>query len=156
MTRAQLTVPTDWDDITSEWMTAAIGGRHPDAEIDAVTVGLRDDGTNRRARLDLSYAKGSGPATVFAKAADPAHVALHKLTSGLFHEPLLFDSGVALPVDCPAVYAALIDTAGDNFCLIMEDLDDWRALGKDSPQLDRRPRRPSNRSPAPHRRRLPR
>ncbi|WP_024804544.1 phosphotransferase [Nocardia sp. BMG51109] len=122
MKRADLTVPADWDDITPEWMTAAIGHRHPGAEVSDVTVRMRDDGTNRRARLGLSYAKGSGPATIFAKATDPSHNAIHKLTSGLFHEPRLFDSGVALPIECPAVYAALIDTANETFCLVMEDL----------------------------------
>lgn len=122
MDRTELTVPQDWGDITPEWMTAAIGGHHPDAEIGEVSVRLRDDGTNRRARLGLTYTKGTGPATVFVKATDPAHTALHKLTSGLFHEPRLFNSGVPLPVDHPAVYAAPIDTAGDTFCLVMEDL----------------------------------
>ncbi|WP_280273090.1 phosphotransferase [Nocardia wallacei] len=122
MDRAELTVPQDWDDITPEWMTAALGGRHPDAEIGEVRVRLRDDGTNRRARLALTYAKGTGPATVFVKATDPAHTPLHKLTSGLFHEPRLFDAGVPLPVDHPTVYAAPIDTAADRFCLVMEDL----------------------------------
>ncbi|MQY23633.1 protein kinase family protein [Nocardia macrotermitis] len=122
MKRSELTVPKDWGDVTPQWMTAAISGRHPGAEVEKVTLRLRDDGTNRRARLALSYARGSGPATVFVKAADPAHVALHKLTSGLFHEPRLFGSEVSLPVDCPAVYAAPIDVSADNFCLVMEDL----------------------------------
>jgi hypothetical protein len=36
-----------------------------------VTVEGRDDGTNRRARLGVTYAAGSGPATVFVKAVDP-------------------------------------------------------------------------------------
>jgi hypothetical protein len=117
-----LSVPNDWDDITPEWMTCVLTQHHPDVEVDAVTVELRDDGTNRRARLGVTYAQGTGPTTVFVKGADPAHNAMHKLTSGLFHEPRLFNSGVSLPVDCPLVYAALIDDATDNFCLVMEDL----------------------------------
>ncbi|MEV3964681.1 phosphotransferase [Nocardia sp. NPDC050193] len=122
MIRSEMAVPRDWGDITPEWMTAAIGVHHPGAEVEKVTVDLRDDGTNRRVRPALSYAEGPGPATVFAKATDPAHVALHKLTSGLFHEPRLFGTGVTLPVDCPLVYAALMDPADDSFCLVMEDL----------------------------------
>lgn len=120
--RSEMAVPRDWGDITPEWMTAAISAHHPGARVGKVTVDLRDDGTNRRVRLGLHYAEGSGPASVFAKATDPAHIALHKLTSGLFHEPRLFGTAVALPVDHPLVYAALMDPGNDSFCLVMEDL----------------------------------
>lgn len=58
----------------------------PGAEVGDVAVSLRDDGTNRRARLALTYSAGSGPATVFAKAVHPAHADLGALTSGLFHD----------------------------------------------------------------------
>jgi hypothetical protein len=113
-------------------MSAVINRHHPDAEVSDVTVALRDDGTNRRARLALTYASGNGPATVFVKAADPAHNAMHKITSGLFHEPRLFNSGLTMPVDCPLVYAALIDTAAENFCLVMEDLSNRGADMRDA------------------------
>ncbi|MYR06849.1 phosphotransferase [Gordonia sp. SID5947] len=122
MTQAPLMIPSDWSDITPEWMSAVLGPNHPGAEVSAVSVQLRDDGTNRRARLGVSYANGTGPASVFAKAVDPEHVVLHKMTSGLFHEPRLFDSGVSLPIETPLVYAALIDADADNFCLVMEDM----------------------------------
>ncbi len=117
-----LAVPTDWNEITPEWMTSALGNHFPDATIDGVTVELRDDGTNRRARLRLSYAAGTGPNTVFVKAADPAHKDLIRLTSGMFHEPRLFSSGIRLPLEHPIVYTALIDEAAYDFVLVMEDL----------------------------------
>ncbi|MCV7283445.1 phosphotransferase [Mycolicibacterium flavescens] len=122
MTAAELSLPRSWDEITPSWMTAALGNHFPGATVDGVTVALRDDGTNRRARLALTYAAGSGPATVFAKAVDPDHAELVALTSGLFHEPRLFSSDVELPLDHPAVYAALIDEPGSNFVMIMEDV----------------------------------
>lgn len=122
MTAAELSLPRNWDEITPGWMTAVLGEHFPGATVDRVTVALRDDGTNRRARLALTYSAGSGPATVFAKAVDPDHAELVALTSGLFHEPRLFSSGVTLPLDHPAVYAALIDEPGSNFLLIMEDV----------------------------------
>ncbi|KUH93502.1 phosphotransferase [Mycobacterium sp. IS-1556] len=103
-------------------MTAALAEHFPGATVERVTVALRDDGTNRRARLALTYSAGSGPATVFAKAVDPDHAELVALTSGLFHEPRLFSSGVTLPLDHPTVYAALIDEPGSNFLMIMEDV----------------------------------
>ncbi|MGH3677119.1 MAG: phosphotransferase [Mycobacterium sp.] len=103
-------------------MTAAIRLHHPDAVVGDVSVRLRDDGTNRRARLALRYTVGSGPATVFVKAVDPAHRDLIRLTSGLFHEPRLFNSGVVLPLEHPKVYAAVIDEPAEDFILVMEDL----------------------------------
>jgi aminoglycoside phosphotransferase (APT) family kinase protein len=113
-------------------MTAAIADHFPGAQVDAVEVALRDDGTNRRARLKLAYSTGGGPATVFAKAVDPAHAELVALTSGLFHEPRLFASGVALPLEHPAVYAAVYDEGTSNFLMIMEDVTARGADPRDS------------------------
>ena len=104
---AELSIPQGWDAISAEWMTAALAGHFPGVQVDDVAVVLRDDGTNRRARLALTYSAGSGPSTVFAKAVDPEHADLVALTSGLYHEPRLFTSGVVLPLDHPTVYTAL-------------------------------------------------
>jgi hypothetical protein len=122
VTANSLSVPKTWDDITPEWMSAALAADHPGAVVQAVTVESRDDGTNRRARLGVTYSAGSGPATVFAKAADPAHKELIRMTSGMFHEPRLFTCGVHLPLEHPVVYAALIDEPDYDFVMIMEDL----------------------------------
>ena len=122
MTLAELSIPQGWEAITPEWMSAALAGHHAGAVVDSVRVVHRDDGTNRRARLELTYSAGSGPATVFAKAVDPAHAELVALTSGLFHEPRLFASGAALPLDHPTVYVALIDEERSDFLMIMEDV----------------------------------
>jgi len=65
-------------------MSAALAADHPGATVEAVTVEGRDDGTNRRARLGVTYSAGDGPATVFAKAADPAHKALIRMTAACF------------------------------------------------------------------------
>ena len=122
MTAPELSVPQGWDEITPEWMTSALTQHFPGVQVDNVQVTLRDDGTNRRARLALSYSAGSGPATVFAKAVDPDHADLVALTSGLYHEPRLFASGVPLPLDHPTVYTAIIDESRRDFLMIMEDV----------------------------------
>jgi aminoglycoside phosphotransferase (APT) family kinase protein len=122
VTLSELSIPGGWDEITPAWMTDALRRHHPDAVVSDVKVVLRDDGTNRRARLGLTYSAGTGPATVFAKAVDPAHAELVALTSGLFHEPRLFNAGVVLPLDHPAVYAAIIDEDASDFLMIMEDV----------------------------------
>lgn len=122
MSAAPLSVPKTWEDITPEWMSVALAGHHPDADVETVTVQVRDDGTNRRARLGVTYRAGSGPSSVFVKAADPAHKELIRMTSGMFHEPRLFTCGARLPLEHPAVYTALIDEADYDFVMVMEDL----------------------------------
>jgi aminoglycoside phosphotransferase (APT) family kinase protein len=122
MTTAELSIPQGWDQITPDWMTAALAGHFPGAKVSDVTVALRDDGTNRRARLALEYSCGTGPSTVFAKAVDPEHADLVALTSGLYHEPRLFSSEVALPLDHPEVYTAIVDEDRRDFLMIMEDV----------------------------------
>jgi len=117
-----VSIPAEWTDITPEWMTAALARRHPDARVAEVELLVRDDGTNCRARFGVRYARGVGPATVFMKKVDPAHVALIEATSGLFHEPRLFASGVSLPVDHPLVYAAIIDEPAKSWLMVMEDV----------------------------------
>ena len=119
---AELRLPQGWDDITPDWMSAALARHHPGVVVSDVSVALRDDGTNRRARLALTYSAGSGPATVFAKAVDPEHADLVALTSGLYHEPRLFTSDIELPLDHPTVYTALIDEDRKDFVMIMEDV----------------------------------
>lgn len=101
-----LAIPQDWDQITPAWMTAALARSHPGAQVESVQVQLRDDGTNRRARLALTYAAGSGPATVFVKAADPAHKELIR-AGDLWQRP---DIAIALAQRYSAAYADL-DTA---------------------------------------------
>lgn len=132
MTTPALQVPTSWDELTPAWMSTALAEHHPGALVDGVTVELRDDGTNRRARLGLTYSVGTGPATVFVKAADPAHKELIRMTSGMFHEPRLFTSGVLLPLEHPMVYTALIDEGTYDFFMVMEDLNARQADPRDS------------------------
>lgn len=122
MSGAALGIPADWDDVTPEWMTAAIRSRHPDATVETVNLVLRDDGTNRRARFALTYGAGSGPPSVFAKAEADAHRHLHARNGNLFNEAALFASGVPLPLDHPLVYLSVLDRPGLDYVIVMEDL----------------------------------
>ena len=117
-----LQIPPTWDEVTPAWMTAALSQSLGDIQVSDVEVLLVDDGTNRRARLGLSYASGTGPNTVFVKAADPDHAKLNLATGGLFNEPRLFASDVALPLDHPKVHTAVIDEPGLDFMMVMEDI----------------------------------
>ena len=92
-------IPASWDELSPAWMTSALAGSYPGVEVSRVDVLLRDDGTNRRARLGLSYRRGEYSSTVFVKAADPAHAKTNARTGGVFNEARLFLSDVPLPLD---------------------------------------------------------
>lgn len=119
--RQQLPIPADWADVDPEWMTAALADRHPGVEVDRVDLVTRDDGTNRRARFALTYAAGSGPERVFAKA-EGVHREVHSRNGNLFNEPDLFASGVPLPVDHPLSYHVVVDRPALDYVIVMEDV----------------------------------
>src|SRR5437016_465612 len=121
---AAIPVPTQWDDVTPEWMTAAIAGLPPDARVAGVNLLLRDDGTNRRARFGLTYAAGTGPSTVFVKAESDVEGRreIHARNGNLFNEPLLFRSGVGLPLEHPHAFAAVVDEPALDYVIVFEDL----------------------------------
>ena len=117
-----LSIPQRWEDISPAWINAAIAARHPDARVERVEILKRDDGTNRRVLLGLSYAAGRGPRTLFLKSNDPAHREVHLRNGNLFNEADLFASATPLPVDHPVVYQAIADREQGSSLLVMEDL----------------------------------
>ncbi len=54
MTVDALGWPTTADDVTPEWLTAALTERHPGTEVDAVEVLERNEVTNAHARLRVT------------------------------------------------------------------------------------------------------
>jgi hypothetical protein len=115
-------IPAKWEQVTPEWMTAAIASRHPDARVDTVTLVTQDDGSNRRARFHLSYSAGRGPESVFLKAHAPGHRIAHLRNGNLFNEARLFAASVPLACDHPLVYKSIVDVLRLDFLLVMEDL----------------------------------
>lgn len=115
-------IPIRWEDVTADWMTAALQSRHPEAKVSRVELVMNDDGSNRRARFRLSYAQGTGPETVFLKAHDADNRVTHLRNGNLWNEARLFASGVEIPADTPLVYKAVVDLLGLDFLLVMEDI----------------------------------
>lgn len=128
----RLRIPRRWEEVTPEWMTAALARDHPHTRVGTVTLVGSDDGTNRRARYALTYAEGSGPDRVFLKAHAPGHRWVHFRNGNLWGEARLFASGVELPVDHPRVYASVVDLLRLDFLLVMEDLLDRAADPRDA------------------------
>jgi hypothetical protein len=119
---AEERVPQQWEQITPEWMTAVLRPRHPGVTIKDVSILMRDDGTNRRARLGLTYVDEPGPPCVFVKAHALAHREAHLRNGNLWNEAWLFSSGAELPLEHPHVYKAIVDKEALDFLLVMEDL----------------------------------
>jgi hypothetical protein len=118
-------VPRSLADLTPAWLTDALAARFPGAVVDAVSVGPVADGTNRRARVELTYSAGAGPSAVFVKIhGRPVHrgalVALGALTT----EARLAASGLALPLPSPQWYAAAIDRSRLRTVVVMADVTD--------------------------------
>ncbi len=118
-----LAVPRRWSDVTADWMTAALAGRHPGAVIGDVRVGPVDDGTNARARVALAYTRGEGPPAVFVKRSGRlvprlALVALRALGT----EARLAASGVVLPLPHPRPYAGGVRPARLGTVVVMDDV----------------------------------
>jgi hypothetical protein len=115
-------IPIRWEDVTADWMTAALQSRLPGVKVGGVELVMNDDGSNRRARFRLSYAQGTGPETVFLKAHDADNRVTHLRNGNLWNEARLFASGVEIPADTPLVYKAVVDLLGLDFLLVMEDI----------------------------------
>lgn len=120
---ALVRVPPSFSGLTPEWVTAALAARWPGCAVDTVTVTDAAEGTNRRARLHLTYRSGSGPDRVFVKLPGRIPHRLALIAAGALHtEARLARSGTALPIEHPEVLAAGIDRPRLRSAMVMEDV----------------------------------
>ena len=116
-------VPDSLAEITSGYMTSALSRCFPGVEVDRVELGEVADGTNRRTRARLSYARGEGPSSVFIKIHGRW---LHRLALVALRawqaEALLAGSNAELPLEHPRFYAAATDRRRVACIVIMEDI----------------------------------
>ena len=118
-----IAVPRRWSDISPSWMTAAVARKLPGVVVSEVRVGRVVDGTNSRARVELSYGAGSGPGSLFVKAGGRlAHRAALAALGAWAAEARLAESGVTLPLEHPLPYAAGIDQLRLSAVVVMEDV----------------------------------
>ncbi|MBV9661770.1 MAG: phosphotransferase [Acidimicrobiales bacterium] len=119
------TVPRRWSDLTPAWMTTALERDFPGVAVAHLEVGDTEEGTNRRARVRLSYSAGTGPETVFVKMPGrPLHrLALAALgASGT--EAFLAASDLQLPLEHPHLYGGAVDQVRMSAVVVMEDVTD--------------------------------
>jgi hypothetical protein len=116
-------VPRSWHELTPAWLTAALAPSCPGAVVAEAEIVAAADGTNRRARVRLSYSAGGGPGSVFVKLHGRMRHRLALVALGAFAaEARLAGSGVALPVERPRPYAAGVDWRALATIVVMEDI----------------------------------
>jgi aminoglycoside phosphotransferase (APT) family kinase protein len=121
------TIPTTADDLTPEWLTAALAARYPGVAVAAVEVVERHELTNAHARIRVTYDEAAGaPAAMFGKVAplDPARRdAIIASGMGVREARFYADLAPALAMRVPAAHVAATDDA-DRFVLLLEDLNE--------------------------------
>lgn len=120
MTAANAPIPVEVDEVTPEWLGAALGW-----EVATVTAVDRHSGTTGRVRVALRWADGGpGPETVFVKLApfDPDQREF-VARSGLGTAEARFYAELAgeVPVRVPTAHASQWDADG-RYAMVLEDL----------------------------------
>jgi hypothetical protein len=125
MNALALTLPNSLDEVTTEWLSAALASRHPGVQVTSVFHGAKIEGTGMKVRLLLDYnAAGHAaglPATMWIKGA------LHEYAKNIraaFQREVLFYREVAplKIVNCPQAYFAQSDEDAGQGIVLMEDL----------------------------------
>ncbi len=128
------TLPVLAEELTPEWVTAALAARHPGVRVSGVEVIERHELTNAHARLRLTYQEPAGaPDMMFCKLppSDPARRQVINAT-GMGRREALFYSALAptAAARVPTVYAAEVSDDG-GFVLLLEDLETTGCLVSD-------------------------
>lgn len=118
-----LSVPQSLADLTPGWLTEAMAVRCPGAVVGKLVIGEVEDGTNRRARVEVAYDEGDGPAAVFVKIHGRAkHRGALLALGALTTEARLAGSGALLPLAHPLPFAAAIDRTKLRTIVVMDDV----------------------------------
>jgi hypothetical protein len=123
-------LPRNPDDVTPEWLTAALRSRGHDVTVQSFRRSAVGEGIGMMSgleRLDVDYATGSGPPVIVLKM--PASNDANRAVAEAFHlyeREVLFYRDVAprSAARTPEVYYADLD--GSDFVLLLEDLSDYR------------------------------
>jgi aminoglycoside phosphotransferase (APT) family kinase protein len=123
-----LTYPAGPEFITPEWLN-----RHCDlgGEVESVSSTTIGEGVGMLGvlgRLQLTYNRGSGPASVIAKLASPHDQVLDLVqTFGFYEREINFYKHTRDTIaNIPSIYHAEVDASGRAFALVLEDLSDCR------------------------------
>jgi hypothetical protein len=121
-----LPFPESAEEITPAWMTAALAGSLPGADVTAVTVLEQHSGTTGRIRLALDHeSEAAGPPSVFVKL-PPFDESQRRLVAAtdMGRREARFYAGPAreTPIRIPAPYYAAAGDEPTEYVMVLEDL----------------------------------
>ncbi len=110
------------------FFTSLLSARFPGAEVASATLVELVEGTNKRARFDLSYSKGQGPPSVFVKAPGRLlnRLALSAL-GALDTEAKLAVGQARLPLEHAELLGGVVGRRCSGSIVLLEDLTTRRA-----------------------------
>jgi hypothetical protein len=118
-----LPVPRRLSDLDPTWMSAALSGRCPGVVVGDVRIGPVEHGTNSRARVALSLARGEGPSSVFVKGPGrPSNRMALLVLGALRTEAVLADHNAGFPLAHPLFYAGGVDWRRAASVVVTEDV----------------------------------
>ncbi|KAF0957699.1 phosphotransferase [Rhodococcus sp. T7] len=123
-------IPTTYQALTPEWLTAVLCRDVPDAAVLSFELGPRDDGSSNRRRVSLTYndagIRAGLPASVFCKAAEQLQnrVILAVLDVARAEAEFYTNVRSQLDIEVPKVWYAGFDPKTFAYLIMMEDLAD--------------------------------
>ncbi len=121
-------VPSSPEDLTPEWLSAALGGRDGSvcvSQVDIVPIGVGVGIMSLLFRLTPTYLSGSGPRSLVAKIAPPYEM-IRMIAAGYrFYQTevgMYRNLSPELRLRPPALFFAAHDPDSDDFVILMEDL----------------------------------
>ncbi len=128
-----LTIPTSKDDLSTNWLNAALHtqgdatfGRIQDVDVETIGTGVGLVGGLYRSRLSYAAQTNSGPSSVVVKICsdDPKSLKVAK-TFLLYQKEVAFYRDIAslTPMKVPALYYCDFDSKSHDFVLVLEDLE---------------------------------
>lgn len=121
-------VPTTYEAITPEWMTAVLCADTPGARVERVTLDKADDGTSNRRRIFVRYNQtgidAGLPASVFGKSSQNLHnrITYAILGTGQTETTFYKEFRPLLPIEAPVAYHANFDPDTFNSIILLHDL----------------------------------
>jgi aminoglycoside phosphotransferase (APT) family kinase protein len=119
-------LPATPEELDAEWLTGALGRRHPGVRVSGVEVLRVDEVTNTHVRLRLGYEEAAGaPEYLFIKMAplDPARRPTI-IATGMGEREARFYADLApqLPLRVPTAHVSVHDEDDGTFVVMLEDL----------------------------------
>ncbi|GAB7356573.1 hypothetical protein MBLNU459_g7307t1 [Dothideomycetes sp. NU459] len=119
-------IPISYDAITTEWLTATLGRRHPGAVVKSFQLGPVDNGTSNRRHIVLEWegeGTGSAPTSVFCKAAHNRTNRIMLANGGTYSEVTFFNRvRPTIDIEAPTAYFAAYDPESWRSMIVLQDM----------------------------------